>query len=68
MIELESGNATLTVPQGFGFLDQMQSMYVLSDLWGNPPDSSILGMLVPTGGGVINERVEIYFYLGTTIE
>lgn len=48
VIALEAGNAKLTVPQGFRFLDKKQSMFVLTDLWGNPADSSILGMLVPT--------------------
>lgn len=51
-IDLESGNATLTVPTGFHFLDKTQSMYVLTDLWGNPADSSIIGMLVPLNKGI----------------
>jgi len=53
IIELGSNNAKLTVPPGFTYLDSKQSMYVLSQLWGNPPDSTILGMLVPEGGGVV---------------
>jgi uncharacterized membrane-anchored protein len=53
-IELESGNATLTVPEGFEFLNKEQSRYVLEDLWGNPEDSSILGLLLPKGRGVLN--------------
>jgi uncharacterized membrane-anchored protein len=53
-IELESNNATLTVPHGFRFLDKEQSIYVLSDLWGNPKDSTILGMLVPENKGVLD--------------
>ncbi len=53
-IELESNNATLTVPNGFRFLDKDQSIYVLSDLWGNPKDSTILGMLVPENKGVLD--------------
>lgn len=32
----------------------MQSIYVLTELWGNPPDSSILGMLVPKSKGVMD--------------
>jgi uncharacterized membrane-anchored protein len=54
VIELESGNATVTVPKGFQFLDKTQSIYVLTDLWGNPPDSSVLGMLVPENKGVLS--------------
>ena len=52
-IELESGNASLTVPKGFRYLNKEQSMYVLTDLWGNPADSSILGLLVPENKGVL---------------
>lgn len=54
-IDLSQGDAKLTVPEGFKFLNQEQSMYVLSDLWGNPPDSSVLGMLVPTNKGVLGD-------------
>jgi len=53
IIELESGNATLNVPDGFRYLDKQQSIYVLTDLWGNPADSSILGMLVLANRGVL---------------
>ena len=55
VVELQSGNATLTVPGGFGFLDNTQARYVLEDLWGNPADSSILGLLVPSGKGVLGD-------------
>ena len=56
IIELESGNATLTVPKGFRYLDKTQSIYVLTDLWGNPADSSILGMIVPSNRGVLADN------------
>jgi uncharacterized membrane-anchored protein len=59
-IELESGNATLTVPDGFQFLDKDQSIYVLTDLWGNPPDSSILGLLVPENKGVLADNSWVF--------
>jgi uncharacterized membrane-anchored protein len=55
-VELESGNATINVPEGFGYLDKEQSIYVLSDLWGNPLDTSILGMLVPKDRGVLADN------------
>jgi uncharacterized membrane-anchored protein len=38
--------ATLTVPKGFKYLDPKQSLYVLTDLWGNPTEPN-LGMLFP---------------------
>ncbi len=56
VIELGEGNAKLTVPRGFRFLDREQSMYVLTDLWGNPADSSTLGMLVPENRGVLDAK------------
>ncbi|KYP16534.1 DUF2167 domain-containing protein [Flavihumibacter sp. CACIAM 22H1] len=54
-IELESGNAQLKVPAGFRFLDRTESRYVLEDLWGNPEDTSVLGMLVPENAGVVGK-------------
>ncbi len=53
-IRLSEGDADLQVPPGFRFLDAKQAVYVLSELWGNPPDSSVLGMLVPASGGVVS--------------
>lgn len=54
VIELASGNATIHVPEGFRLLDKAQSSYVLSDLWGNPEDTTILGLLVPVSKGVLS--------------
>ena len=60
IIDLESGNAKLTVPDGFRYLDKKQSVYVLADLWGNPADSSILGMLVPSKVGVLDKNSYVF--------
>lgn len=46
-VTLGNGVATLTVPEGFKYLDAEQSAYVLTDLWGNPPQET-LGMLFRT--------------------
>lgn len=46
-IDLEKGNGKIEVPKGFKFLDANQAKFVLTDLWGNPPQSDIVGMLVP---------------------
>ncbi len=54
-IELDAGNAILTVPTGFRYLDPEQANFVLSDLWGNPRDEEILGLLVPENKGVLAE-------------
>jgi uncharacterized membrane-anchored protein len=50
-IQLENGVAQLNVPAGFKFLNKEQSNYVVTELWGNPPQSGILGMLFPENGG-----------------
>lgn len=52
-IKLKNGVAQLNVPQGFKFLDAEQSQYVLSDLWGNPPNTKVLGMIFPENGGAL---------------
>ncbi|WDF67579.1 DUF2167 domain-containing protein [Sphingobacterium oryzagri] len=52
-ISLEKGNGTIVVPKGFKFLNGEQSRYVLTDLWGNPKDENIIGMLVPEEKGVL---------------
>ncbi|HEX8270143.1 MAG TPA: DUF2167 domain-containing protein [Flavobacterium sp.] len=51
-IDLAAGNATLTVPKGFQFLDAKQTQYVLTELWGNPEDTTVLGAILPENGGV----------------
>jgi uncharacterized membrane-anchored protein len=46
-IELSNGITSLNVPKGFKFLNVEQSNYVLSTLWGNPPQKGILGIIFP---------------------
>lgn len=53
-IKLSNGNATLHVPKGFKFLNAEQTQYVLTDLWGNPEDKTVLGALVPEKKGVLD--------------
>lgn len=48
-IVLHGGLATLNIPDNFAFLDEKGAHVVLSDLWGNPPDESVLGLIVPKG-------------------
>lgn len=48
-IELENIGAELTVPDGYYYLNQEDANRVLVDLWGNPPDDSVSGMLFPIG-------------------
>jgi uncharacterized membrane-anchored protein len=55
-IVLTGGVAKLNVPAGFKFLNPDQSNYVLSELWGNPPQTGILGMLFPESSGPFGEK------------
>ena len=55
-IELTGGIGTLTVPEGFRYLDPEQSAFVLKDLWGNPDGSGTLGMIVPSTIGVLADN------------
>lgn len=54
-IALGDSMATIVVPEGFGFLAPDQARYVLEELWGNPP-SETFGLLIPTGGGIMQEH------------
>jgi uncharacterized membrane-anchored protein len=51
-IQLPSGIGSIAVPKGFLFLDGKQAAYVLNELWGNPLDTTTLGMLVPANAKV----------------
>jgi uncharacterized membrane-anchored protein len=46
-IALGDGMATLNVPAGLRYLNPDQSNFVLTNLWGNPPQEKGLGMLFP---------------------
>src|SRR3989344_7027492 len=48
-ILLKSDLATINVPAGFLFLEGKDARYILEDVWGNPEDTDILGILVPEG-------------------
>jgi uncharacterized membrane-anchored protein len=53
-IELPGGKATLSLPEGFRYLDPKGAKSVLVDLWGNPPGagSDTLGLVIPKGSEV----------------
>jgi uncharacterized membrane-anchored protein len=46
-IDVEAAHAALNLSSEFRFLDAADAQKVLSELWGNPPDDEVLGMLVP---------------------
>lgn len=47
LIEVADGVASLNVPESFRFLGPEDAQSVLEDLWGNPPDETVLGMIFP---------------------
>lgn len=44
---LEQADAVLALDERFRFLAAADARRVLEELWGNPPDESVLGMVVP---------------------
>lgn len=47
VVDVAAGHATLTVPAGYYFLDKADTKRVLEVAWGNPPDDTPEGMLLP---------------------
>lgn len=56
VIALPRAQAKLTVPDDFYFLDATDASRVLVDVWGNPPDSTVDGMLFPKGASPFQEN------------
>jgi uncharacterized membrane-anchored protein len=46
-INFTTEDASLVVPKGFKFLNAEQTQYVLTDLWGNTEDKTVLGAIIP---------------------
>ena len=51
-VALADAGATLHVQPGFRYLDHDDARKVLEQYWGNPPDDSVLGLLVPDQAGL----------------
>lgn len=43
---LNENVAKIIIPEGYKFLDKFQAQRVLSDIWGNPRDESVMGLLL----------------------
>jgi uncharacterized membrane-anchored protein len=56
-IDLQGGQARVTIAEGFAFLDPADTKKLLTDLWGNPPDASegVLGAIVPRDVSVLSD-------------
>ena len=46
-ITLPGGTAVITLPENYRYLDPHDTSVILSDLWNNPRDDSLLGLIVP---------------------
>ncbi|WP_201314275.1 DUF2167 domain-containing protein [Dyella sp. EPa41] len=46
-VSLPAAQATLDIADGYSFLPAADAQRVLSELWNNPPDSDVLGMILP---------------------
>lgn len=55
-IALDKADAHLHLQSGFRYLDQADARKVLEQLWGNPPDEDVLGLLVPDNAGLDSEH------------
>ncbi len=55
-VALPSASAHLNVQPGFRYLDHDDARKVLEQYWGNPPDDSVLGMLVPDAAPLDSDR------------
>lgn len=62
LIHLPGGKADITVPAGFKFLNKEQSTYVLTTLWGNPPENAAntLGMIFPENADPFTEKSFVF--------
>lgn len=63
-VKIEAAKATLTVPETYYFLDAADARAVLEEAWGNPPDETTLGMLLPAGMTPLDQNAwaAIYTY------
>ena len=55
-IAIPGAQARFRLDQTFRYLDGADARKVLEQLWGNPPDESVLGMVVPRGRGVLDDE------------
>lgn len=46
-ISLRGAPVTLSVSDGYEYYDKQETRFILEDLWGNPPDDTVLGMVFP---------------------
>jgi len=55
-VVIGKGLAKVSVPAQFRYLDAKDTATILSDIWGNPKSSDLLGALVPAGFSPLGEE------------
>jgi len=55
-ITIPVANARLQLSDNFRYLGHADTRRVLEEYWGNPPDESVLGMLIPTADDLDSEH------------
>jgi uncharacterized membrane-anchored protein len=55
-VKLPEAGVTMYVRSGFRFLDHDDARKVLEQYWRNPPDDTVLGLLVPEDAGLDSEH------------
>lgn len=63
LINISDGVARVNIPKGFKFINEKQSQYILETLWQNPPDGSVLGMIVSDSFHVNSLKSEWVFVI-----
>ena len=46
-VTVKDGIATIRLPDDYTYLQQGDARYVVEDLWGNAPDETVIGLVVP---------------------
>jgi uncharacterized membrane-anchored protein len=55
-IAIPEAKAHLHLGEGFRFLPKSDARKVLEQLWGNPPDDKIIGLIVPTDPSLLSDK------------
>lgn len=55
-IAVPGAQARFKLGEEFRYLEAADARKVLEQLWGNPPDESVLGLVVPRGRGVLDDQ------------
>jgi len=54
-VAVDEAKGRFNLNDNFRYLGATDARKVLEQLWGNPPDDSVLGMIVPKGRGVLDD-------------